>query len=117
MSKKKKSGKGGTSGKNDVNTVLWIAGAVVLVLAALAVSGNLPFMKGDEEGKSFSVKGGETRPVADPSMFTGQTRAAYEAAKKYPQVLDQVYCYCYCNEPPFNHVSLLSCFVDDHGAG
>jgi hypothetical protein len=117
MSKKKKIKKGNTSQKKNVNAALWVAGAVALMMAALAVSGNLPFMKGAETGKSFSVKGGETRPVLAPSMFTGQTRAAYEAAKKYPQVLDQVYCYCYCNEPPFNHVSLLSCFVSDHGAG
>lgn len=117
MSKKKKARKSDTSKKNNVNAVLWIAGAVALIIAVLAVSGNLPFLKGAETGKSFSVKGGETRAVLDASMFTGQTRAAYEAARKYPQVLDQVYCYCYCNEPPFNHVSLLSCFVSDHGAG
>jgi hypothetical protein len=117
MGKKIKVKKGSTPKKGNVNAVLWIAGAVVLVIAALAVSGNLPFMKGAETGKSFSVKGGEIRPVLEPSQFTGQIRAAYEAAKKYPQVLDQVYCYCYCDEPPFNHVSLLSCFVTDHGAG
>lgn len=117
MSKKKKVKKGSTSPKNNFSTGLWIAGAVVLVIAALAVTGNLPFVNSAETGKSFSVKGGETRPVLEPSQFTGQIRAAYEAAKKYPQVLDQVYCYCYCSDPPFNHVSLLSCFVSDHGAG
>jgi hypothetical protein len=53
----------------------------------------------------------------DPSQFTGQARAAYAAAKKYPEVMNQVFCYCYCNAPPFKHKTLLSCFTDKHGAG
>ncbi len=66
---------------------------------------------------SFNIKGGETRPVLNPAQFTGMTRAAYAAAARYPQVLDQVRCYCNCDEPPFYHKSLLSCFVETHGAG
>jgi len=70
-----------------------------------------------KKGKSFSVFGGENRPVLDPLLFSGMARSAYAAAKKYPQVMDQVYCYCKCDEPPVNHISLLSCFTDRHGAG
>lgn len=70
-----------------------------------------------EKGKSFQLEGKETRPVLDPAMFSGMTRLAYEAAKQYPDALNEVFCYCYCNEPPFKHKSLLSCFVDKHGAG
>lgn len=69
------------------------------------------------KGKSFMVKGGETRQVLNPLWFEGQARAAYGAAKKYPKVMDQVYCYCECDNPPFNHKSLLSCFAEDHGYG
>lgn len=98
------------------NRVIWIAIALVLVISVLAVTGNIPFIKGKEAGKSFNLKGKETRPVLDPAIFTGKTFAAYTAAKKYPEIMNEVYCYCYCNEPPFHHKSLLSCFVDEHGA-
>ena len=99
-------------------------GALGILIAALAVIAVVfiarTFFTGPgpeaEKGKSFFA-GGETRPVLDPSMFTGMTREAYAAAQKYPQVMDGVFCYCYCDQPPFNHKSLLSCFVDEHAAG
>ncbi len=99
-------------------TVFWIVGAIAAVIVVLVISGNLSFNSAEaKKGKSFYVKGGETRPVLDPSLFYGMTRSAYAAAEKYSKVMDQVYCYCYCDEPPFYHKSLLSCFVDRHGAG
>jgi hypothetical protein len=42
---------------------------------------------------------------------------AYAAARQYPEVMDQVFCYCKCDEPPTFHKSLLSCFTDKHGEG
>ena len=70
------------------------------------------------EGRSFSVKGGERRPVLDPLRFPDRNaRQAYLAAQRHPQVLDSLYCYCRCDRPPFLHKSLLSCFTDNHGAG
>ena len=96
----------------------WIIAVVIAVVAVLAISGNLPFMQTESEGgKSFNLPGTETRPVLDSAQFTGQTRLAYAAAEKYPEFLNEVYCYCYCNEPPFYHKTLLSCFVEQHGAG
>jgi hypothetical protein len=71
----------------------------------------------DESGKSFKLTGKETRQVLDPSQFTGQIRAAYAAAEKYRDVFNEVYCYCFCDQPPFNHKTLLSCFTEKHGAG
>lgn len=116
--KKHKSSETTTAQEKKKNNIYFvIAGTIAATVIVLAVTGRLPFPGTQETGKSFQIKGGETRPVIDPSQFTGQTRAAYEAAKKYPQVLDQLFCYCYCDEPPFHHVSLLSCFVDRHGAG
>jgi len=104
--------------EKKTSPVPWIIAAVVVVIAALAVSGNLPFVGGEKEtGKSFNLTAKETRPVLDPAMFTGQTRMAYAAAQKYPDVLNEVYCYCYCDSEPFNHASLLSCFTENHGAG
>ena len=69
-------------------------------------------------GRSLHVNGGETRPVLDPLRFSQRgARQAYLAAQRHPQVLDRVYCYCFCDRPPANHKSLLSCFTDLHGAG
>ncbi len=46
-----------------------------------------------------------------------RAREAYAAAATHRDVLDRVFCYCYCERPPFLHKSLLSCFTDRHGAG
>lgn len=118
MAKKKNKAKAGAPEKKSSNLVFGIVAAVAVVIAVLAISGNLPFTSGEKEtGKSFNLPGKETRPVLDPAMFTGQTRAAYAAAMKYPEILNEVYCYCYCDEPPFYHKTLLSCFAEKHGAG
>ncbi len=93
--------------------VPWIIAILVVVVAALAISCSTE----KETGKSFNLTGKETRALMDPASFTGQTRMAYAAAHKYAKYLDEVYCYCYCDQPPFHHKSLLSCFTDKHGAG
>ena len=117
---KKNKGKGK---KNKVpekksNPVFWIAALAVIIIAALAISGNLPFTGNEKDtGKSFQLTEKETNPVLDPSMFEGQIRLAYATAKKYPDLFNEFYCYCYCDEPPSNHKTLLSCFTDRHGAG
>lgn len=128
MSKKRRYKKAEVPGENSKKTILWIIGAVVItVVVIFIVFGNTFFSGMDravdtsgteaKKGKSFYVKGGETRHVLEPAMFTGMTRAAYASAKKYPEVMDEVHCYCYCDEPPFHHKSLLSCFTENHGAG
>ena len=91
---------------------IWIIVAVFVVVTSVAL-----FACQNDTGKSFQLKGKETRPVLDPAMFTGQTRTAYAAAKKYPDLMNEVFCYCYCDQPPFQHSSLLSCFTEKHGAG
>ena len=93
-------------------SVLWILFAVLVTVSLIVVAGCQR-----DSGKSFQLTSKETRPVLDPAMFTGQTRAAYAAAKKYPDLLNEVFCYCYCDQPPFRHNTLLSCFTDKHGAG
>lgn len=115
---KKGKGKKNKEPEKKSNPLPWIIAAVVVVVTALAISGNLPFTGAEEEtGKSFNLTAKETRPVLDPAMFTGQTRMAYAAAAKYSEYLNEVYCYCYCDQPPFHHKSLLSCFTEKHGAG
>jgi hypothetical protein len=105
------------SGKAKQNPVLWVIATLAVIAVALVLSGKFQFISTEEKGKSFHLAGRETRPVLDPGMFTGKTRAAYEAARKYPEILNEVYCYCYCDEPPSNHSTLLSCFTERHGAG
>lgn len=104
--------------KRPKKTYFWVAGLFAVVVAVLLITGNIPLGSSvDKKGKSFSVNGEETRPVLDPFLFTGRARAAYTIAKKYPEVLNQVFCYCLCNQEPFHHKSLLSCFTGRHGAG
>lgn len=106
------------SEKKKQNPVIWVVAGVIVIIAVLAATGNLPFKGIEKEtGRSFNLTGKETRPVLDPAMFTGQIRLAYAAAKKYPDMMNEVFCYCYCDQPPFRHNSLLSCFTDKHGAG
>ena len=45
-----------------------------------------------------------------------KVRAAYAAAKKYAQVLEQLYCYCHCKEN-IGHRALVECFETDHASG
>ena len=112
MGKKSKGHKNGEPGKKN-RPAPWIIAILVVVVAAFAISCSTE----KETGKSFNLTGKETRPLLDPARFTGQTRMAYAAAAKYSEYLNEVYCYCYCDQPPFHHKTLLSCFTDKHGAG
>ncbi|HSL72479.1 MAG TPA: CYCXC family (seleno)protein [Longimicrobiales bacterium] len=40
---------------------------------------------------------------------------SYRKASKVKQILDGLFCYCFCKGG--GHYSLLDCFRDDHGAG
>jgi hypothetical protein len=57
----------------------------------------------------------ETRPTLPPERFVGRARLAHEVAREIPEVLDQLYCYCYCDRS-IGHRSLLSCYTDGHAA-
>lgn len=51
----------------------------------------------------------------DPAVFSNKNVAmAYMAAKKIPEVLAQLPCYCYCDRR--GHRGLLDCFASKHGA-
>ena len=54
--------------------------------------------------------------VLDPLGFADpRVRAAYDAAKKYAHVLEQIYCYCRCKEN-IGHRALVECFETEHGS-
>jgi hypothetical protein len=61
------------------------------------------------------LKGGETKPVLSPARFTGKTASAYKVARENRELLDSMYCYCYCKKT-IGHKSLLSCFADRHAS-
>ena len=94
------------------SSLLFIIVAMVVAALALTVTGC-----SKDSSKSFQITSKETKPVLDPAMFAGQVRAAYSVAKRYPDVMNELFCYCYCDQPPFRHHTLLSCFTDKHGAG
>ncbi len=118
MAKKKKPPKQPEKKKNT-NLIIIIA---VVVVAVLVVVG-LQFRSTSE--KTFvsavddqSLRRGETRQTLSPSQFSDPFIAVmYQSARDIPHVFDSVKCYCHCDRDPFNHVSLLSCFVDTHAAG
>jgi hypothetical protein len=121
MGRKRRKGQKASQNKSAKKRKIFlilIGGIISVALVLLVLWGHLPFQnKMSKKGKSFYVQGGETRPVLSPSLFVGMASEAYAAAKQYPKVMDQVYCYCRCDEPPTFHKSLLSCFTDNHGAG
>ena len=61
-----------------------------------------------------SVSLRENRPTLSPDRFEGKVKRAYEIARAIPEVLDQLYCYCRCQD--IGHRNLLSCYVDDHAS-
>lgn len=89
-------------------------------LAPMMLGGSLTALLGgcETEGRSFRVKGGETRALMPPSRYRSpKVRQIYAMAQDHKEVLDKLFCYCYCDKPPFNHKSLLTCYTNDHGAG
>jgi hypothetical protein len=64
----------------------------------------------------------EKGAVLDPSLFeSGYERdvpLAYAAAKKYPDLIDRLHCFCECKENQReHHKTLLTCFTNQHAAG
>jgi hypothetical protein len=52
--------------------------------------------------------------VLDPEQYTGKTRNAYWIATQIPEVLNQLYCWCGCENRGV-HRSALGCFEDRMG--
>ena len=68
-----------------------------------------------KEANFEKLKGGETKSVLSPARFTGKTASSYKVAQENPELLDAMYCYCYCKKT-IGHKSLLSCFTDKHAS-
>jgi hypothetical protein len=85
----------------------------VLILAAIAwVS-----MRNNSNAPPEDSSAIKAADVLSPQSFSDEkTRAAYQAAKDYPEVIEQMPCFCGCKQS-FNHDNNLFCFKDQHGAG
>jgi uncharacterized protein with PCYCGC motif len=65
----------------------------------------------------------EKGAILDPNLFSDsryepEVKPAYEAARKYPKTLDQLHCFCECQESmTHRHKTLLTCFTSNHAAG
>ncbi|HEX6942046.1 MAG TPA: CYCXC family (seleno)protein [Gemmatimonadaceae bacterium] len=54
--------------------------------------------------------------VLDPNGFSDpRVRAAYDAAKQYAHVLEEIYCYCHCKKN-IGHRALIECYESDHAS-
>jgi hypothetical protein len=60
----------------------------------------------------------DSKRFADTSKYEPEVAPAYEVARKYPQTLDRLHCFCECQESMIHrHRTLLTCFTTDHAAG
>lgn len=64
-----------------------------------------------ENGEKLSALG---KKVLTSEKWIGQTKMAYIAAQRVPEIAEKVFCYCGCDYTD-EHVSLLDCFTSDHG--
>ena len=116
-----KKGKGSKVGKPvRKRRGFWIGTSIIAIVLGLFAWGRV----GTKSPSSFSqpVPGApsgyvrrETRIPLSPALFVGKTAMAYQVANDIPDVLDQLYCYCYCDKS-LGHLNLLSCYIDGHAA-
>ncbi len=64
----------------------------------------------------------ERAAILDAGKFSSwdnpEVKKSYEVAKKYPDTLDKLHCFCECKESPReHHRTLLTCFTTEHAAG
>jgi len=84
--------------------------------ASVSVAPPPEISSGVSSGTAISpVARRETRPTLNPALFVGKAALAHQVAREIPDVLDQLYCYCYCDRH-LGHKSLLSCYTDGHAA-
>ena len=73
-------------------------------------------------GKNSCTTCLERGVLLDPNQFAQgyppEVKAAYEVARKYPDLIDRIHCFCECKESTReHHKTLLTCFTNLHAAG
>lgn len=105
------------SGGKKFMPVIAMLAVVVIAGAYYVLSDKVDIKKSAvaSEKDVSSLRGGETKKALPSGLFVGRTAAAYQIASANPELLDAMYCYCYCSKT-IGHRSLLSCFTDHHAA-
>jgi hypothetical protein len=97
---------------------------------ALPLAANAPGTQDRKPADRSSKKDGavacracvEKGSVLDPGQFARgyepDVARSYEAARKYPDLIDRLHCFCECKESQReHHKTLLTCFTSLHAAG
>ena len=96
------------------------AGGALLLAGAIAFADKTAPKKGSPKSSGCTACR-ETKPLLDPAQLgdeDAESRPAYAAAKKYPETIDKIHCYCGCEESPnLHHKSLLTCYTSLHATG
>jgi hypothetical protein len=122
MKKGKKVNKGkkhGSAKRGSLGTAALVIGVAVLAGGAWVYT-KAPSRSVDSELKdglkpASAYVRRETKPTLSPALFVGQTERAYRVAQEISDTIDQLYCYCECDKHS-GHLTLLSCFTDNHAA-
>ena len=107
-----------TDKRSKFSLIAFFAGGFLVIIAAYFLyPGENPTLRASEISvlKAGNTSLRENRPTLPPQRFSGTFRIAYEVAREIPEVLDQLYCYCRCQEN-LGHKNLLSCYVDTHAS-
>lgn len=100
---------------------LLLAAAGALLLAGAVVFADKTPPKKDSPKSNGCAACRETKPLLDPAELgdeDAESRPAYAAAKKYPETIDKIHCYCGCEDSPnLHHKSLLTCYTSLHATG
>ena len=100
---------------NSTNKQNLILGIIAVAILAAIAWVSLRDSTGEVDQSAANMKAAD---ILSPTLFADEkTRAAYQAAKDIPEVLEQMPCFCGCMGEGIGHKNNLFCFRDGHGAG
>jgi len=112
--RERRTGRGRTAAAKQRKPYWIVAAGAIAGLLGVAIYAQIV-----DPGPHPVVRAAEHHPHVMPaSRYDGMVRQeqAYRMAAAVPEVLDGLFCYCFCAEHS-GHYSLLDCFASDHGAG
>lgn len=120
MGKKREAKKADKQARKGKKGRFYIGGlAILLVVGVLTWSRVYTKTPGRSSSAGSAAPGAyvkrETKTPLSPLRFVGKTERAYQVAQEIPDVLDHLYCYCQCDKH-VGHLTLLSCYTDNHAA-
>ena len=99
----------------------FLGGGAAILLAGALIAADRTAPKKEPAKSNGCSTCRETKPLVDPAEledFDAESRPAYAAAKKYPETIDKIHCYCGCEQSPnLHHKSLLTCYTSLHATG